>query len=54
MLSLNGSVGSSKCYGIMVNLHEGNISLVIDGKMQLPAFGKNAICFSKLEQDRQR
>jgi hypothetical protein len=38
----------------MVNLHEGNISLVIEGKMQPPAFGKDALCFPKIEQDRQR
>lgn len=54
--SLNNSPtsGNSKVIGILINFHEGNIALVIDGKIQPPAFGHDALSFDKLEREKQK
>jgi SPRY domain len=45
---------NSKIIGILINLHEGSISLVSEGEVYPAAFGKDALAFDKTEQERQR
>ncbi|KAJ3256253.1 hypothetical protein HK103_005616 [Boothiomyces macroporosus] len=44
----------TKTIGILTDLYEGNISLVVENQILHPAFGKGAIAFDAHEQERQR
>ncbi|KND01565.1 uncharacterized protein SPPG_03365 [Spizellomyces punctatus DAOM BR117] len=43
-----------RTWGVLVDLYDGHINLVMDGKVQPPAFGIGAAAFDKAEQTRQR
>lgn len=43
-----------RTFGIMVDLYDGRIQLVVDGKLQPVAFGAEAPAFDRAEQRRQR
>ncbi|KAJ3321197.1 hypothetical protein HDV06_004540 [Boothiomyces sp. JEL0866] len=44
----------TKTIGILIDLYEGNISLVVENQTLPPAFGKGALAFDSHEQERQR
>jgi hypothetical protein len=43
-----------RTFGLIVDMFAGSIHLVVDGKIQPPAFGKSAIAFSESEQEAQK
>ncbi|KAI8914438.1 hypothetical protein EDD86DRAFT_186711 [Gorgonomyces haynaldii] len=50
----SASTNNTKTIGIMVNMHAGNIHLVVDGKLQACGFGRDAMHFEEQERERQK
>ncbi|KAH9253017.1 hypothetical protein BASA81_009022 [Batrachochytrium salamandrivorans] len=48
------SLSGIRTWGLVIDFHHGAIHLVIDGKIEPPAFGRNASAFDANEQKRQR